>query len=422
MFKCQICGLEMLNKGIGSHMKRIHKIEHKDYYDKYIKTENEGICAKCGKSTTFYSILKGYHKYCSNTCAQNSNEVKERIKQTTIKNYGGVGNASSEIAKKIAATKEKRYNNATFTNRDKCKQTIRERYGVSNFGNTEDAKKKKRQTYLKHYGVDHPLKAKEVRNKIKQTNIEKYGIENPAAFGTEKFKQGMINRYGVENAYQIPEIKEKCLRNLHSEVADKKRRQSCLEHFGVTTPLLIPEVIDKAQKNSHTPEALEKQKQTNLERYGVECAFQREDVIEKTHSEETKKKRRQTLHKNGTYGKSQAEDRCYDLLQSIFPNAIHHYTSDVYPFQCDMYVPELDLYIECNFFWTHGGHFFDPNNSEDLAIIELWKSKHTDFYNSAIQNWTVRDLEKLKYAKQNNLNYLVCWSEEEFNNYIKNIL
>lgn len=351
-----------------------------------------------------------------------SEEIKQKIKKTSIERHGGIGFASKEISEKIAKTKEEKYGDSTFTNREKCKQTVQERYGVDNVYASKEVLEKKKQSYLEHYGVDNPLKSKEIREKIKKTNKDKYGIENPAAFGTEKFKQSMINKYGVENSYQIPEIKEKCLQNLHSEKADLARRQTCLEHFGVTTPLLIPEVIDKARKNSHTPEAIQKQKLTNLKRYGVECTFQREDVIEKSRSEEAKLKRRQTLHKNGTYGKSQAEDRCYDLIKSIFPNAIHQYTSDVYPFQCDIYIPELDLYIECHFFWTHGGHFFDSNNPEDLATVELWKSKHTDFYDCAIQNWTVRDLEKHEYAHKNNLNYLVCWSEEEFNNYIKNIL
>lgn len=321
MFKCEICGLEISNKGIGSHLKRKHHIENKEYYDKYIKTETDGICAKCGKPTNFYSIIRGYLKYCSNTCAQSSDEVKERIKQTNIKNHGGVGMASPETAKKIAATKEKRYGDSTFTNREKCKQTVQERYGVDNVYASSEVLEKKKQSYIEHYGVDNPWKSNKVREKSKATMMSRYGYDN----------------YGKSS----------------------KSRQ----YLG---------------------------------------------------SDEFKSKRRKTLHEHGTYGKSQAEDRCYDLLQSIFPNAVHHYTSDAYPFECDMYVPELDLYIECNFFWTHGGHFFDSSNSEDLSVLEDWKSKHTEFYDAAIQVWTESDLKKLETAQQNNLNYLACWSEEEF--------
>ena len=28
---------------------------------------------------------------------------------------------------------------------------------------------------------------------------------------------------------------------------------------------------------------------------------------------------------------------------------------DRYPFACDFYISSLDLFIECNYHWTHGG-------------------------------------------------------------------
>lgn len=373
--KCQICDKEY--KQISKHLST-HNISPKEYYDKYLKQPNEDICPVCGKSNNFKGLTKGYTHHCSLKCKGKDPEVKHKVEQTCLERFGSINVYSSNYG------------------REKVKSTM-----------------------LNKYGTDNPQKIKSVKEKTKQTKLEKYGSETYN--NSEKAKQTCLDKYGVKNPYQIPEVKEKSRKNLHSEESDNKRKQTLLKHHGVTSPLLIPDVVNKAQKNSHTPEALEKQKQTNLERYGVECPFQREDVIEKTHSEEVKQKRRQTLHKNGTYGKSQAEDKCYDLLQSIFPNAVHHYTSDIYPFECDMYVPELDLYIECHFFWTHGGHFFDKNNPEDLATVEEWKSKHTNFYDSAIQNWTVRDLEKLECAHRNNLNYLVFWSEKEFLDWLKTI-
>lgn len=387
--------------------------------------QQRGRCKKCRtkimsekNSANATSRLKKARQTCLDKYGvenpYQSEEIKNKIRKIQTERYGGIGAGGKKTADKIAKTKEEKYGDAYFTNREKCKQTVQERYGVDNVYASKEVLEKKKQVYLDKYGVDNPLKSKEIREKIKKTNLERYGTENPTAFGTEKYKQSMINKYGVENAYQISEIREKRLQNLHSEKSDNERKQTLLKRYGVTSPLLIPDVVDKAQKNSHTPEALEKQKQTNLERYGVGCVFQREDVIEKSHSEEANSKREKTLHENGTYGKSQAEDRCYDLLRSIFPSTKRSYKSEQYPYLCDFYVPELDLYIECHFFWTHGGHFFDKNNSEDLAKVEEWKSRHTDFYNNAIQNWTVRDLAKLECAHKNNLNYLVCWSEEEF--------
>jgi len=255
-----------------------------------------------------------------------ADDVKQKIKKTQIDRYGGVGTASPEIAKKIAITKEERYGDSTFTNREKCKKTVQERYGVDNVYASPEIIEKKKQTYLDKYGVDNPLKSEEVREKAKSTMLARHGYDN----------------YG--------------------------KSERSRQYLG---------------------------------------------------SDEFKAKRRRTLHEHGTYGKSQSEDRCFELLRSIFPNAIHHFTSDVYPFECDMYVPELDLYIECNFFWSHGGHFFDETDLEDLNTLEEWKSKHTKFYDIAIHVWTESDLKKLDTAVKNDLNYLVCWSEEEFMHKIK---
>ena len=47
---------------------------------------------------------------------------------------------------------------------------------------------------------------------------------------------------------------------------------------------------------------------------------------------------------------------------------------------------------------------------EDLAILKLWEEKavNSNFFKSAINVWTVKDVLKIKTAKNNNLkNYLI---------------
>jgi hypothetical protein len=51
-----------------SHIKDDHKMNTKDYYDKYIKLPNEGNCAICGKPTKFLGISQGYVKTCNEGC------------------------------------------------------------------------------------------------------------------------------------------------------------------------------------------------------------------------------------------------------------------------------------------------------------------------------------------------------------------
>ena len=98
------------------------------------------------------------------------------------------------------------------------------------------------------------------------------------------------------------------------------------------------------------------------------------------------------------------------------------YKSEKYPFNCDFYIKTQDLYIECNFSWTHGGHWFNESNKNDLTILNKWKekAKKSNYYKNAIKNWTKRDLEKLAIAKENNLNYLVFWKYTDVKSYIIN--
>lgn len=130
-------------------------------------------------------------------------------------------------------------------------------------------------------------------------------------------------------------------------------------------------------------------------------------------------KRIATMKKNKSLNTSKAEDRCYDILCKLYSDVKRNYKSDLYPFCCDFYVSSKDLYIECNFHWTHGYHFFNKNDSNDIERFNemVIKSKTSQYYNKAIEVWTIKDLEKLKCATDNKLNYLVFWSEQDFNKY-----
>ncbi len=108
---------------------------------------------------------------------------------------------------------------------------------------------------------------------------------------------------------------------------------------------------------------------------------------------------------------SKDEERFYAYLLTIFKfNDIERqYDDDIrYPFACDFYVKSVDLFIECNFHWTHNGHWYDSNNEHDNYIVNLWKSKHKKYYDTAISVWTIHDLKKYEYGKK--LNYIVLWN------------
>ena len=154
-------------------------------------------------------------------------------------------------------------------------------------------------------------------------------------------------------------------------------------------------------------------------KYGVVNPFQLKAVKERLAENrlEIQCSRDESKRRNNTFGKSKPEDGVYLMLVQKFgeENILRQFKSEKYPFNCDFYVKGVDLYIECNFNWTHGGHFFDENSSEDLKRLEIWKKKAetSKFYGNAVQTWTVRDVRKRETANMNGLRYLVFWNMDD---------
>lgn len=138
---------------------------------------------------------------------------------------------------------------------------------------------------------------------------------------------------------------------------------------------------------------------------------------ERTHTKEVLEKQAATKRKNGTFNASKIEDKVYTYLLNIFSkdDIERNYKSNKYPFNCDFYIRSKDLYIECNFHWTHGFHWFDETNPNDIDKLNIWKekSKKSKFYENAINTWTVRDIDKKNTFEKNNLNYIILWSEND---------
>ena len=158
------------------------------------------------------------------------------------------------------------------------------------------------------------------------------------------------------------------------------------------------------------------------DKYGVTNIFQLPSTQAKLHNKKDQMQmhRNEAKRKNKTFKISKKEDEAYDLLCKKFgeDDVIRQYYSDVYPFNCDFYIKSLDLYIECNFSWTHGGHWFDENDENDIAQLNKWKEQGTQYYLNAINTWTIRDVKKRNIAKENNLNYIVFWKLDELKHFI----
>lgn len=246
-------------------------------------------------------------------------------------------------------------------------------------------------------------KYKDIHNKIKETSLLKYGCESPNQFKEikEKKKQSFINHFGVDNPLKCKEIQEKTFKTNIEKYGVKhpyqnaeiynKYRVSCVKHFGV-------------DHNFKSNEIREKAKQTFMEHYGKDtnirkcsCSISKEEVKAKS------------------------------LLEQYFEEIMHQYKCERYPWNCDFYIPKLDLFIECQFGIFHNRCKF-IGSDEQLKELEKLKErsakrkqltgKNFSRYDAIIDGWTKADVEKRNKALKNNLNFLEVFSLNELEQWL----
>lgn len=330
---------------------------------------NKPIINCCCISCTTSIQMKKYGS------ALSRKDVREKIKNSFIKKFG-VDNPFKSKDPKLngQATKEQRYGDPHYINLEKRKQTN-----------------------LKRYGVDHNWKCKQVRDKIKLTTYNKYGkdyysqtaeykdhISSIRKSMLQKMQDTCIRKYGKPNYNQSDAYKQR------QDVIRNKAATTSLKRFG---------------KISFT----KTQEYKNL--------WKDKEFVNKC-----QQKSYETKKRNKTLNVSKPENDLYIKLLTKFPNVIHHYKDERYPFVCDFYIPSKDLFIELNFHWTHGREHFDKNNKDHINILEKWKSKNTKFYKIAEEVWTKRDPLKLETFKKNNLNYKIFYNKNDFEEWFNNVI
>ncbi len=356
--QCKICGYKASTKqGFNSHLSHRHHIKSKDYYDNYLKQDGEGIC-HCGNPTKFRNMWYGYNKHCCTRCIPLDPDVQNKMKITCQEKYGTDYAWQAEQTKaKIKQTTRNHYGVDCYLQTDECRKITAE------VTSSDKVKDKIKQTNLKHYGVACSFQASVVKDKIKHTKLDRYGRETYN--NLDKAKETSRAKYGVDNPTQSIEVQNKM-------------------------------------------------KATCLGRYGVDNIWKDRDSRLKA-----KKKSQKSMCKHGNRSSLEA------LLEQYFiDNHIKYepeYNKDIrYPYFCDFYLPDFDLFIEVNGYYTHCNHWFDSNNSEDVNKLNelIEKSKVHSMYKTCIRVWTQSDVEKRNCAKNNKLNYVVLWSKQDILDWI----
>lgn len=270
----------------------------------------------------------------------------------------------------------------------KSRKTCLEKYGVEYYGQTAEARKaqsermhgnldvflaKTRATMQKRYGVNYSWESAALRNKAYST---------------------MQKRYGTSCYCQSDDYRE----NLDS-IMDKVRNTN-MSRYGA------PFYVQSDEYKQNVDVIQDKIQSTMRNIYGAPVYTQSDDYKQRVVSIQSKIN--DTKRQNGTFGVSSVEEHI-----KAFSGFESQYNKDArYPYLCDFYDRDRDLFIEVNASWTHGHHWYDAE--KDADICKKWDAKTRDskYYANALEVFTKRDVEKRECARVNNLNYVTLWDND----------
>jgi len=244
------------------------------------------------------------------------------------------------------------------------------------------------------------LKEKHLYEIFVEYNITKHTQEEKTAIMLKNLKQTMIDKFGVDNPTK-------------DKATLQKIKNTCLEKYGVNSYTKTSEYKVKASE-------------TCLQKYGAKSysASHKRKTELKANAQSWLAKKYKTQKLNKTFNTSKLEAEVYRLLQEKYgsTDVIWHYSTDTrYPFECDFYIKSLDLFIELNITWTHGGMPFNPESDICKKQLAVWSEKAltSKYYTNAIYTWTDLDIRKQTKALTNKLNYKVFYSKNNILSWIK---
>ena len=350
------------------------------------------VCVICGKPVKFLNGKKNqlFNKTC---CKEHANMLDGITVKKVLKDIYSDVNKKQEINNKIRATCLLKYGDEHYSNRIKARETCLQRYGVTSPLKSEIFKQKSKETCLQKYGVEYTGQIPEKIEKTHKACLEKYGVDS--VFKVQKFRNQSLDTCIKKYASNEDDINSIVNIGQLKYIKDKIKN-TCLEKYGVENPM-----------------------QTQYYKNLISSILSSNEIQEKIYN---------TKLLNNSFNISYQEDVCFELLKYKYSDCIRQYKSELYPFNCDFYIPSLDLYIEYNGSHYHHYHPFDINDDNDLNELNRLKEKAENSnahkngkksqYDNIIYTWTILDSKKRNIAQQNNLNYIEFWNINEVKEWI----
>lgn len=307
-----------------------------------------------------------------------SEEAKRKRRETNLRKYGATTFAGSKQAKELHACGGGAWSKDA---RKKAAATCQERFGAKTWAESNVGRA--------------TAKARTQNPAVRKTMSEIAKSETTR----QHYRETSRKRCGFDHWTQSDEGKQK----LHSMFSTEQER------FARSERMKSEPVQEKIRRTSEFRYGTPYYWQSDEGRVRLKLLLNQKSVQDKIIA--TKKKR-------GTLNSSKPEKNMYQLLVDKFgeEDVKVQYRTDVrYPFACDFYIVSLDLFIELNASWLHGGHWFDatnPNDEEKLSEFMEKAEAGKPMYQRAVYIWTKDDPHKRQVAMQNNINYLVFWKND----------
>lgn len=160
---------------LGNHLRWEHPtVSLQNYYDKFFKKENDGICLNCGKETEFNNSKIKYNTYCCNYCMKHSDVYKQRcavgVKQ--------VWKLRTNKERKLIGQKILKTNMKDPNYLNNCRDNIRKIYNNKTEQELKEIQEKRLKSLKDTWKSKSPQEKHNIMHKRSKTVSHKYVYKN----------------------------------------------------------------------------------------------------------------------------------------------------------------------------------------------------------------------------------------------------
>ena len=296
------------------------------------------LCAICGGLSRFTGCVRkknnyfGYNTVCG-SCSANDVDAKKIRHKNTVSQKTPEEKRSIEMKRR--KTMEKRYGDSMLNlfGSESHKNRMIELYGAPYYSN----KQKYKETMMERYGVDHNFKLPDHVEKSIKTKREKYGN----ASNYEKTKKTNLERYGKEHIGQVKSAQIKSTMKKRQTILDIEKKYNCTQDIK----------LRNIYGNSWKLLGLEKIK------IGPYVFISNEDIpLIEQYIDEGSHTNKYTSIK---------EKELVDFIKSIYDGVILENITNIVIsknrfYELDIYLPDLNLAFDFNGIYWHSSKFKDP--------------------------------------------------------------